>query len=555
MTVIANQPKPIVAALLSGWLLFLGACSGDSPDTNMAERVAALRSAGDLPGAITEVHRAISAAPGNAALHRLQGELYLESDNAALAEISLQKALALGATGIELQLAISQALFMQKRFTEARDLLESLSFQSNRDALEADIRLAKALDETGDDPRARYLFARVIKQLDRNTLPFDDPVDAKTNLQALDQARGQYPSLDRILENRQRLRTLPVGEWVTLHKQRSSDPVFFSRQDHGGSAFDTKRGQLILFGSDTHGYGDIAGKNWYNNMFFFDPVIGEWTQTYPHDPVDTYTVNDEGIPVAGEHGNHPWAMHTYGAISYDAEHDQVIVSSHPAHLVPGKFTWILEKVWPGIRRHPTWVYDLASEQWQYLEAEAESFFLHATVYDPDRSVIIGYRGDGIYELGGSPRRWKKVADEGILAPDNNLVYDAKHRTVVVFGGGGYTNDVVVYEPGSGRHEQLPTPGIRPPNARHVPMAFHPGVGKSVMLVQRIEGNDPLAGTTETWLYDLAQDAWERVGTANLDMGIYRNYNLEYDPFHNILLFVPNPYGPLSLTRVMALRLD
>jgi hypothetical protein len=60
--------------------------------------------------------------------------------------------------------------------------------------------------------------------------------------------------------------------------------------------------------------------------------------------------------------------------------------------------------------------------------------------------------------------------------------------------------------------------------------------------------------TETWLYDLGKDEWEQVETATLDFGIYRNYNLEYDPFHNLLLFIPNPYGPLSLTRVLALRL-
>ena len=536
-------------------LLLLGACSGDAPDTDLAERVATLHAAGDLAGAMAEVRRALGADPDDAQLHRLQGELYLAGGDAALAEISLKKAQSLGASGSELQLALSRALFAQNRFAETRALLESLTVATNRAAIEADIRLAEVLDETGADRRARYLFAGIVKQLDRGTLPFADPIDAEQVLASLEQVRNRYPALDRVLDNRRRLRTLPIGEWVTLHKQRAGDPVFFARQDHGGGTFDTKRGRLILFGSDTHGYGDIAGKSWYNNLFFFDPVAGEWSQSYPHDLIDTYTVNAEGIPVAGDNGDHPWAMHTYGAVSYDAANDQVVVSSHPAHLVPGKFTWILEDVWPDIRRHPTWIYDLATDEWQYLAAEGESFFHHATVYDPDRAVIVGYRGDGIFELGGAPRRWRKVADRGLRAPDNNLVYDAKHEAVVLFGGGGYTNDVVVYEPATGRHEIMPTPGIRPPNARHVPMAFHPGLGKSVMLVQRIEGNDPLAGTTETWLYDLGEDAWERVVTADLDMGIYRNYNLEYDPFHELLLFVPNPYGPLSLTRVMALRLQ
>ena len=62
------------------------------------------------------------------------------------------------------------------------------------------------------------------------------------------------------------------------------------------------------------------------------------------------------------------------------------------------------------------------------------------------------------------------------------------------------------------------------------------------------------GTTETWLYDLATDTWQQVESATLDYGIYRNYNLKYEKFHDLLLFVPNPYGPASMTTVLALRL-
>jgi hypothetical protein len=36
--------------------------------------------------------------------------------------------------------------------------------------------------------------------------------------------------------------------------------------------------------------------------------------------------------------------------------------------------------------------------------------------------------------------------------------------------------------------------------------------------------------------------------------ISRNYNLQYDPDHDFLLLIPNPYGPVSLTTALALRL-
>ncbi|OPX22239.1 MAG: hypothetical protein B1H04_05340 [Planctomycetales bacterium 4484_123] len=73
----------------------------------------------------------------------------------------------------------------------------------------------------------------------------------------------------------------------------------FRRQAHGGSCFDTKRGRLVLFGSNTH------GRTWMNSPLFFDPVTTTWSRAYDDDKPETYTVNAEGIPVAGSRGDHP----------------------------------------------------------------------------------------------------------------------------------------------------------------------------------------------------------------------------------------------------------
>jgi len=50
---------------------------------------------------------------------------------------------------------------------------------------------------------------------------------------------------------------MPTNRWLKLHLQNPGDQVRFNRQEYGGSCFDTKRGRLILFESNTH------GKNWY----------------------------------------------------------------------------------------------------------------------------------------------------------------------------------------------------------------------------------------------------------------------------------------------------
>lgn len=71
----------------------------------------------------------------------------------------------------------------------------------------------------------------------------------------------------------QRLVDLTPNHWVELHVQQPDDDVHFRRQGHGGSCFDTKRGRLILFGSDTH------GKNWENSPLSFDPWNVTWSTT------------------------------------------------------------------------------------------------------------------------------------------------------------------------------------------------------------------------------------------------------------------------------------
>ncbi len=69
---------------------------------------------------------------------------------------------------------------------------------------------------------------------------------------------SDQPSCD-LVAFEEGLDRLPHDRWVILHVQDPDDQVIFSRQWHGGSAFDSKRGRLILLGSDTHG-NEATGK-------------------------------------------------------------------------------------------------------------------------------------------------------------------------------------------------------------------------------------------------------------------------------------------------------
>jgi hypothetical protein len=342
--------------------------------------------------------------------------------------------------------------------------------------------------------------------------------------------------------------TLPRGRWQCLHEQQPGDAVRFRRQLHGGATFDTRRRRIVLFGSDEH------GEDWTNSPLFFDVATLRWSRLYPDDDPSSYRVDRFGLPVAGPNGDHPWAMHTYGAVTYHAAEDAVYVSIYPEHMQPGRFTDALASIWPKVQRHPTWVLGLDRGEWKPLSMPAVHFFPYATAYDVHRRLIVGYRADGVFELRPRPIGWTRVAAPGLLGYHNNAVYDSKHGALVVFGSHEGANDVVVYEPGSRRHRRMPTPGLRPPKAQFRPMAFHEALGETVVMFDSPAPQPALPGpgTAETWLYDLGRDAWTRVEEATLPFRVGMNYNMVYDPSAAVLLLV---VGDAAMpTAVWGLRL-
>jgi hypothetical protein len=193
-----------------------------------------------------------------------------------------------------------------------------------------------------------------------------------------------------------------------------------------------------------------------------------------------------------------------------------------------------------------------------LPGKAVSFFPYATAYDADRQLIVGYRYDGVYELAGEPRKWSKRAPRALLDYHNALAYDRRGKSFIAFGSNRNSNDVIVYQPETGMHRKMPTPGARPPKTQHAPMAYHSGAGKTVALVDSPYGNRPkpeqvvMPQVCQTWLYDLPGDAWSRLESADLPFACGMNYNLVYDPADDVLLLVAQPLG--SAVSVWMLRL-
>lgn len=342
------------------------------------------------------------------------------------------------------------------------------------------------------------------------------------------------------------LKKIEENTWVKIHQQKRGDAVYFQRQAHGGSCFDSKRGQLVLFGSNTH------GKEFTNSPLLFDVVKNEWYRAYPNDAFETYTVTDAGLPVCGANADHPWASHTFGAVNYDASRDEMIVACFDDHLVPGRFTNKFQELWPKIKIKPTWSYNLENKKWAPLPCVGVSFFPHSTTYDSDQKVIVGYQAGKIYELSGEPRDWKLLAKGGAFGWHNNCAYDSKNKAFIIFGSNENSNDIGAYLTTSKEYKKMPTTGLRPPKDQHNPMEYNPEIGKTVVLVDRTKAKDgEEKDSTETWLYDLLKDEWSQIKNATLPFSCGMNYNMEYDPNNKVLLLVSeNAEG----TNVWALKL-
>ncbi|MEI8380207.1 MAG: hypothetical protein WCJ09_08770 [Planctomycetota bacterium] len=163
----------------------------------------------------------------------------------------------------------------------------------------------------------------------------------------------------------------------------------------------------------------------------------------------------------------------------------------------------------------------------------------------------------MWELKGSPRHWSKVFDKALCGWHNNVVYDIRQKAFVVFGSNENSNDVILYRPESGEHRKLPTVGQRPPKDQHNPMCYEPNIGRTLVLVDHIRNSEtPTAGSTESWLFDLATDSWQHLPSATLPFVCGMNYNCHYDPVSHACLLVadvPTPQG--KIVTVFAIRLS
>lgn len=344
-------------------------------------------------------------------------------------------------------------------------------------------------------------------------------------------------------KNTLQLRDLPPNRWVKYHEEK---PRGWTRQAHAGMVFDSRRGSLLIFGSDTHGI------NWDNSVHEFLIREKRWETHYPPAGPDTYRADEAGRPVAGADTVLPWAMHTYDAIEYHPRLDALVVTSTTEHNPKARSV-------KGITQQPTWIYDLSSRRWTAFPNNgkpAPSAFAGSSAYDEQRDTLMAYRGS-IWELDAAAGEWRRAA-KGHHQLHHTLVYAKPRRAAFVFGNYRPTNVIWAYHPGAtvgeaGKWEKREPAGDPCPPYDSVPVAYDPSQDLFVLAVDNVEPGAPprkKAKSASTYLYDPIANTYTKLPGADLPP-VRMNYMMVWDSSNGVVFLITGDHS--SPVTVWAMR--
>jgi len=346
------------------------------------------------------------------------------------------------------------------------------------------------------------------------------------------------------LANADLLLNLPANRWVEYQRGQQGD---WTRQGHSGMTFDTARGVLVIFGSDSH------NENWDNTVHEFDPLSRRWQTHGDPSPLQTYRLDAQGRPIAGnDDGLRPWAIHTYDLVEYDRLRGAVIVVSPIDHTpVPRPIGRVADQ--------PAWVYWPAERRWEMHDNRGEpnpKLFGAALTYDTNRDVIIVY-GNSLWELGPDRGTWQKVAVPAHHSMHHTAVFDTRRGAMFIFGAYRATCEVWRYQPGpvagaAGTWSST-KPGSGPcPVLSSAPVAFDGKAGVFLVVANHAASEGSRATAASTYVYDPEQARFMQLPEADLP-AIGMNYMLAWDPRFSAFYLVTGRHD--TPVTVWALRLD
>ncbi len=227
--------------------------------------------------------------------------------------------------------------------------------------------------------------------------------------------------------------TVPHNKWFEL----KTDGFVPRRRAHSGAVFDPLRGEILMTGSDTHGW------DWDMSLYRFDVANRKWHRYGKAEPRYTYR-NLNGVRVAGTITPTPWAMHVYDQLVLDSSKDRLWIISAPLHNhVP--ITGYVQDV--------PWSFDLSKSGWtpqKFEDSVPPVFFSAVSVLDPARNTIIAtaasqagifsigigkefdLKRGGLWELGPDRQKWLPVSDTSPHGHNVSGVFDDSLGALLIF---------------------------------------------------------------------------------------------------------------------------
>jgi len=349
----------------------------------------------------------------------------------------------------------------------------------------------------------------------------------------------QTPSPDEQLENSLELLQLPANRWVEYHQSSEDD---WWPKGHAGMAYDSSRGQLVVFGSDTH------GEDHDNAIHVFVPGQRRWLHYGPNASSNTYRIDADGVPVSGAEKTRPWAMHTYDGVEYDSINDRILVAAAPEHNPIGGIV-------KGARVNPLWSYDPEDAEWRVVAKDAgkrKSYFGAATAFDDYRRALMICAG-GLWALQADTDDLQKVLP-WFNCLHRSMAYDTQRHDLYLFGAYKPSNrvwrlqrDPVTDEP-VGWQELEPGGDAAPPYTTP-PVAFDDENGVFLLIA---DNPGKGSGNASTFIYDPTDNAYRQIQDGRLPK-VGMNFMMIWDHFYKVFFLVTGDWD--TETTVWALRLD
>jgi len=349
------------------------------------------------------------------------------------------------------------------------------------------------------------------------------------------------------LDNSFSLLNLPANRWTKYHELESGD---WWRKGHAGLAYDSTRGSLLVFGSDTH------GEDWDNIVHEFIPRQRRWVHHGVNAHSNTYKVNSEGYPVAGDPDLAPWAMHTYDGLDYVPSLDALVVVASPSHNPIGK------KIPGKAKSHPIWLYRLNTKKWSIFEDERgampNNFFGAATAYDKTNNNLFICKS-GLWLLNLTTGKSKRLGNSSQCL-HRTMVFDSLRRHLYLFGSYKGTSDVLRFDIGffsekykNSKWEVLAPGGDHCPKYGSVPVAFDEMTGIFLLIVNDKKiSNDGKTNSASTFIYDPKTNEYKELIDTYLPTS-RMNFMMAWDKVHEVFFLLTGNWK--DGVSVWALRLD